>query len=854
MWRLGRAGIALCFLMTMVVLYSTAPQVTIGVVPDGVSQLVRKFYPSGDSVVYEGDPDRNFGSHWEIGVNYRNGSRDRSFIIFDLSEMPPGSIISSATLNLYMYDAPNLSRMLACYEIIEKWDEFKITWNMQPTAPVFVTSISTGNKSKLLSLDVKGSVIKFTSKDVVNYEPNYGWMLKDLAEGSGSVDVPFWMCSREHDPSKRPYLEVKYYPPHLELELSSSSVEAGNWVKIRVYRKTNDGDPITCGVLRIKLSSNSTSAISKFSLTKGGPAITELKISSGSSYADFYYYDERAGAWKITVTTEDYPNYVGSNKILKIIPGPLDHFAFDAISSPKQVLVPFLITITARDIYKNIKIDYAGTNSLSDTTGTIAPMATGSFVNGKWTGNVVIKKIDKGIKITTSGGGKVGESNSFDVLAGPPAKLVITPSNFTMAAGIVYSYLTLFLKDTNDFESTSVSDIFVSLSTTSPTGEFKQLGTMNVITNISIPAGESSIKVDYQDATIGVQTLTAQAIGLITGTASVIVKLDKNPPNTTMLVGNPNYRSNATFYVSGQTAFLISASDDISGIREIRYKIDEGPWNLYNETFVLSAYSNGPHTLRYYSVDRANNREDEKKFEIILDKVPPHIEDAFPIENLIVGSKSVVFTIKVSDTGSGTKEVRLIVDGILHGAMVRDETKYTKTLSLNEGDHTWSVKVLDNVNNSAVYGYSFKLILDTTRPTISQFSIPSNPVFGESTKINCSVSDDISGVKDVYLCYSIDSGSSWTRVEMVPQDGIYSGSIPSQMFFTEVQCYIEAIDNAGNTFKTPVSKYTVGIPIWLYLIIIALIAIVAIRFFLRRLPRKGKPLFEQTRPSSLPSS
>ncbi|MGQ9597197.1 MAG: DNRLRE domain-containing protein [Thermoproteota archaeon] len=171
---MGRAGIALCFLMTMVVLYSTAPQVTIGVVPDGVSQLVRKFYPSGDSVVYEGDPDRNFGSNWEIGVNYRNGSRDRSFIIFDLSEMPPGSIISSATLNLYMYDAPNLSRMLACYEIIEKWDEFKITWNMQPTAPVFVTSISTGNKSKLLSLDVKGSVIKFTSKDVIDYEPNYG--------------------------------------------------------------------------------------------------------------------------------------------------------------------------------------------------------------------------------------------------------------------------------------------------------------------------------------------------------------------------------------------------------------------------------------------------------------------------------------------------------------------------------------------------------------------------------------------------------------------------------------------------------------------------------------------------------
>ncbi len=60
---------------------------------------------------------------------------------------------------------------------------------------------------------------------------------------------------------------------------------------------------------------------------------------------------------------------------------------------------------------------------------------TGAFVNGKWTGDVVIKKVAKNVRITTRGSGKSGISNSFDVEAGPPDKLVITPSSFTMNAG-----------------------------------------------------------------------------------------------------------------------------------------------------------------------------------------------------------------------------------------------------------------------------------------------------------------------------------------------------------------------------------------------------------------------------------
>lgn len=84
---------------------------------------------------------------------------------------------------------------------------------------------------------------------------------------------------------------------------------------------------------------------------------------------------------------------------------------------------------------------------------------------------------------------------------------------------------------------------------------------------------------------------------------------------------------------------------------------------------------------------------------------------------------------------------------------------------------------------------------------------------------------------------------------MVLQGDAYSGSIPSQLFFTEVQYYVEAIDNAGNRSRSTVSKYTFSIPLWLYMVIAALIIVLASVFLLRRLLRR-KPVSQQTYTSS----
>jgi len=93
----------------------------------------------------------------------------------------------------------------------------------------------------------------------------------------------------------------------------------------------------------------------------------------------------------------------------------LERFLFNAIN--EQIAgIPFSLTITAKDKYWNTVTDYTETNTLSDSTGTINPDYTGNFINGVWSDEVTINNKQKNIQITTSGSGKTGYSNLFEVI------------------------------------------------------------------------------------------------------------------------------------------------------------------------------------------------------------------------------------------------------------------------------------------------------------------------------------------------------------------------------------------------------------------------------------------------------
>ncbi len=821
-----------------------------------VSELARTFWPTDDAQIYQKYPDSNYGGLTWVAVQSATSENCRGLLRFDLSNIPPGAKVISARVYLFKYIAPSVSRTYYCHPASSSWSESSLTWNNQPG--IYTTGSTTvigTTPSTWSSWDVASSVQKFAARDAASAASNYGWKIGDNSEGSVTTYQSFFYSKEHSDAAYRPYLRLTYYPPHLELQTYGSSFVAGNWVKMTVNRKDYDNNPITRGNLNVKMTSTSTSLNKKFSLSEGGAAITSLVIPDGSSSKDFWYYDDKAGTWTIQAFTDDYMYYVsgvppymifemnyGDDKAQQTVnPAALDRFVLNTISSPKTAGEAFMITITAKDVYGNTVTTYTGTNSLSDTTGTMAPPLTGAFVSGVWSGNVIINKVASAVRISTSGGGKTGQSNAFDVKAGPPAKIAIKPATLTAAAAVQYSSITLSIRDSHDFNTSSASAIVIALSTTSPDGEFRNPGTTTRITSITVPPGATYVLVDYFDIRGGTWILTASAAGLSSGTATVTVIPDTRPPETSINAGSPKYQTSTTLYVTDLTAFTLSAIDDASGVKETKYRIDTGPWTLYSGDFNLGTYSEGTHTIGFYSVDRAGNSEPERTLSAFIDKTPPRVQIIEPVGSVVAKTASVRFRASVVETGSGIATIECILDGTSKGPMAKEGEAYAITLDVVPGMHRWSVDAVDNIGNTlgATAETQFILTIDTDPPVISNVALsPPSPVWMEQIKVSASITDAASGLKQATLYYSTDSGATWSKITMTPTAGAFEATIPAQGPMAKVQYYIEASDLLANTTRNSTQEISIGIPIWGYGaggLIIVLILI----FLLTRLT--GKP-------------
>jgi hypothetical protein len=121
----------------------------------------------------------------------------------------------------------------------------------------------------------------------------------------------------------------------------------------------------------------------------------------------------------------------------------------------------------------------------------------------------------------------------------------------------------------------------------------------------------------------------------------------------------------------------------------------------------------------------------------------------------------------------------------------------------------------DGAHNVIVYakgicgkvGVSDKVFfgVDTTPPNITDVSqIPTaDSVFAEDiVKVNATVTDNFSGVKQVLINYTVGNGE-WITVNMTNlQENIWNGTIPGFEYCTWVNYTITAEDNVGNAITT----------------------------------------------------
>jgi len=180
----------------------------------GTNADVIQINPTDDSFVESSLPAMNFGSSAGLYVGDAQPSAPnsiaRSYLKFDLSSLPAGAAIDTATLHMYnnvmYYPAVSVG---AHFLSNDGWTEGGITWSNAPTGyNASPTALETISMTVWTSWDVSPDVQAEWAGDGV-----YSVVMKEPAADEGA-DGNYVLFNSKDDPhpSARPYLRISYSP------------------------------------------------------------------------------------------------------------------------------------------------------------------------------------------------------------------------------------------------------------------------------------------------------------------------------------------------------------------------------------------------------------------------------------------------------------------------------------------------------------------------------------------------------------------------------------------------------------------------------------------------------------------
>lgn len=240
---------------------------------------------------------------------------------------------------------------------------------------------------------------------------------------------------------------------------------------------------------------------------------------------------------------------------------------------------------------------------------------------------------------------------------------------------------------------------------------------------------------------------------------TLVVTIDDTPPVTSITTGTPRYDGGGKLFVTSTTQFTLAATDNLSGVSRIEYRVDGGVWTAY-APFTITA--EGEHVIGFRSIDTVGNIEPQKIINIIVDNTSPVSAITTGAPQHEAGGKLYVtgattFTLSATDNLSGVAKTEYRIDG---GTW----TPYAPFTIFGEGAHTIEFRSQDNVGNLEAVK-SLAVVVDNTPPVT--VITPGSPRYEDGGKLHVtsgtsfslSATDNLSGTATTE--YRIDGGA-WT--------------------------------------------------------------------------------------------
>jgi len=253
--------------------------------------------------------------------------------------------------------------------------------------------------------------------------------------------------------------------------------------------------------------------------------------------------------------------------------------------------------------------------------------------------------------------------------------------------------------------------------------------------------------------------------------------VDLSAPNSGCTITGVNLGKDNV--ISLTTKIYIDSKDNLSGVKQIYYSIDSLPEKNYvaGSDIPLSLLKDGNHVLKFYAVDKVNNKEEVQTFEFFLDRTAPItvsdiLGDKFVVGDKVYFSGRTKMKITSIDNKAGVKQVLYSVDGSKF-----DEYNDPFYMPNKAGWHVVKYYAIDSTENISLDEFSNnyhqyklkidKIYVDLSGPTLNhvisgdKYARNDTVYIGPNSKINLYATDAESGLQ--YISYSIDGELDETK-------------------------------------------------------------------------------------------